>query len=249
MQYEGTYWHTLVMLGAAVLLLAGVSFVHAQSVDELKNKINTRQLDIEQLEEEILQYERELTAIGREKQTLQSAVRELDISRQKLQSSISLTQKRIDGAQENIDELAREIIGKEQAIQRNEDALAEVIRRMDESESASFVEVLLGSENLSSVWSDMDTLFQFQGVVRDRVSDLVQHKRDFEEVKAESEAEQQQLVSYRGELSSQKHGLDLNRNAKNDLLRQTQSTESTYQDILEEKRRAKEEFEAELREF
>jgi murein DD-endopeptidase MepM/ murein hydrolase activator NlpD len=243
------YIYSAALFGAVfVLALAGV-FVHAQSVEELENKINSRQGEIEQLEQEIKEYEQELTTIRREKQTLQSAVRELDVSRRKLQSSITLTEKNIEGTQGTINKLSGDIADKEGQIQRNADALGEAIRRMNETESDTFIEILLGGDGISSVWTDIDALYQFQGVVRGKVNELEAHKVELEKIKEESEAEQQQLVSYKTDLTAQKRGLDINRGAKNELLEQTQNKESNYQDVLEDKRRAKEEFEAELREF
>ncbi|MFC1733938.1 hypothetical protein ACFL6I_26855, partial [candidate division KSB1 bacterium] len=56
----------------------------AQSVDQLKKEISDFNAKIAELEKEIAQYEAELNVIGSDKQTLQKAIKELDISRRKL---------------------------------------------------------------------------------------------------------------------------------------------------------------------
>lgn len=231
------------------LFLTAPLLLFAQSADELRDKIDEQQGEIEKIEEEIKEYERELTEIGREKQTLQSAVRELDVSRRKVGASISLTQRQINDTSKSINELDSEISDKETSISISLDGIAETLRRMHEAESDSFVEVILGSDDISTLWEDMETIRQFQVVVRGEIQELSTRKEELQGAKTQKEAQQGILVAQKTELSTQQRSLDINRRAKNDLLNQTKSKESNYQDLLEEKRQAKIEFEAQLRDF
>lgn len=237
------------LVGFAMALLIAPLLLNAQSAEELRGKISQQQSEIKEIEEEIEKYEKQLTEIGREKQTLEGAVRELDVSRRKVNASISLAQRQINSTSATIDDLSTDIEEKEARIAQNQDALAETIRQMNETEMDSFVEVILGSDDISSLWSDFDTLQQFQVVVRSEVDTLALQKSELEGVREQEEVEQGKLVAHKTELSTQRHSLDINRRAKNTLLKETKNRESTYQDLLEEKRRAKEEFEAQLRSF
>lgn len=236
-----------------VLLAAGLvgtsSIVRAQNADQLREKIDEQQGEIEKIEQEIKEYERELIEIGREKQTLEGAVRELDVSRQKVNASISLTQRQINDTSSTIGELEDQIEDKESRIAINRDGVAEALRRMHEAESDSFVEVILGSDDISDLWSDVETLRQLQVVMRGEVKELSARKLELEAVKGEKEEQQGVLVSQKTQLSTQQRSLDINRRAKNDLLNQTKNRESSYQDLIEEKRQARIEFESQLREF
>ncbi|PCI90506.1 hypothetical protein COB18_00245 [Candidatus Kaiserbacteria bacterium] len=223
--------------------------VHAQSADELRNKIDTQQSEIAEIEQEIKEFERELTTIGQEKQTLQSAVQQLDVSRSKVNASISLAQRKINSTSANITDLSTDISTKEVRIQQNLDALGETIRRMNEQETGSLVELVLGSKDITALWSDLETIQQFQTMVRSEVDMLAVQKDDLHVVRQQEEVEQNVLVAQKTELSTQEKSLALNRLAKNNLLTQTKSKESSYQDLLSEKRQAKEEFEAELKSF
>lgn len=236
-------------LGFILAVLIVPFFGYAQSADELRDKINEQQSEIAEIEAEIKQYEQELDGIGREKQTLESAVRELDVSRKKVTASVNLAQRQINSTNATIGELNTEIETKETRIYQNQDALAETIRTIDRSESDSFVEVILNSDNISNVWQDIDTLQQFQIVVRSEVEELAQQKTELETVIEKKEIEQGVLVDHKTELSNQKRSLDINRGAKNNLLKETQNRESTYQELLAEKQQAKEEFEVQLRSF
>ena len=238
------------LLGAFLIALFVVpTFVGAQTAAELRNKISAQQSEIEAIEAEIKLYEKQLTAIGREKQTLESAVRELDISRKKVNANIALAQKQISSTSSTISELIADIDVKKSRIASNQNALAETIRRMNESDSDSFVEIILSSTEISNLWNDIETLQQFQIVVRNEVDALAAQKSELEAVKKQREIEQEVLVSQKTELATQQQALDINRRAKSDLLSETKNKESAYQDLLDEKQAAKEEFEAQLRSY
>jgi len=239
--------NALILIWTALLLLP--LFVHAQSADEIREKINNQQDEIAEIETEIKKYEVQLTEIGREKQTLQGAVYELDVSRNKVNASISLAQRQINNANATIGELETDIVTKEDLIYQNQSALSETIRRMHERESDSFVEIILNSKDLSNVWSDLETLQQFQVVIRSEVDSLSIQKDELETARDKKAVEQGFLIEQKTELSTQQRSLDINRRAKNTLLKETKNRESTYQELLEEKRQAKKEFEAQLRSF
>lgn len=242
-------FRTTISLGITASLLLFPFLLYAQSVDELRNTIAEKQSSIQEIEEEIKEFEEELVEIGKEKHTLQSAVRELDVSRQKVQSNITLAQRKINNASASISELEADITEKESRMAKNQDALGEALRRVHEAESDSFVEVLLRSKNISNLWTGVETLQQFQIVVRNEVSTLAEQRTELLSVKEEKQREQGILVEQKEELSTQRISLDINRREKEGLLNRTKSEESEYQALLEEKRKAKEEFEAQLNAF
>jgi len=118
---------------------------------------------------------------------------------------------------------------------------------MNEREGYSFVEKILNSSNISTMWNDLETLQQFQLVVRKEVDVLSVQKKSLESIRKKRESEQTVLVKHKTELSTQKRSLDINRRAKNSLLRKTKNRESSYQKLLNTKREAKKEFEAQLK--
>jgi len=236
-------------LGILLALIIIPLLSNAQSADEVREKINNQQNEIAEIEEEIKKYEVQLTEIGQEKQTLQGAVYELDVSRNKVNASISLAQRQINNANATIGELETDIETKENLIYQNQEALSETIRHINERESDSFIEIVLNSKDISHVWSDLETLQQFQVVVRSEVDNLSMQKDELEVARDKKAYEQGILIEHKTELSTQQRSLDINRNAKNALLKETKNRESTYQELLEEKRKAKEEFEAQLQSY
>ncbi len=220
--------------------------VSAETAEKLRTQISGNRGEIQKIEQEIKKYKRDLTKIQGEKKTLQNTIYVLDISRKKTNANIRLVENRISKTKNSILSLAEQISQHVSKIKNGSAGLAQAIRRMYEAENESLIEILLKSENVASTWSAVESLRQFQSVVGDRVVALEQEQLNLEDSKDKSEAEKRVLSADKDELSSEKRVLDINRNAKNSLLRMTKNKESEYQKILTQKRKAKEEFEAEL---
>ena len=66
------------------LLLSPVIFSYAQTVSEIRNKINQKNSDIKDLEKEIAGYQAQLDTIGEQKNSLANSLKELDLTTKKL---------------------------------------------------------------------------------------------------------------------------------------------------------------------
>ncbi len=235
----------------AVFILLGfqVHTVFGQNIEELKKQISDYNAQIAELEREIAEYEGELNVIGSEKRTLQNAVNELDLSRRKLQTSIQLTQNRIYSTTLQIEELGDEIVDKRDRIANDTQAVASAIRRINEIESQSMIEVLLGHDDLDEFWNQLESLQRFQLVVRDELKKLVELKAELENTKVSSERKKSQLENYNTELAGQKIVLEENLDEQKYLLGETREREFEYQKLLNERIAAREQFENELLEL
>ncbi len=226
-----------------------ISQVEAASVDELKKEISDFNAKIAALEVEIAQYESELNVIGSNKKTLENAINELAVSKRKLLTNIKITQNQIYSTTLQIQELGEEIVTKGDRIYNDTQAVALAIRRINEIESQSMIEIMLGYDNLDEFWNKLETLQKFQVVVRDELKVLKQLKSDLEDTKKTSEKKKGQLTNYNVQLSGQKNVLEGNLSKKNVLLNQTVEKESEYQDLLSERVVAREQFENEMLEL
>jgi murein DD-endopeptidase MepM/ murein hydrolase activator NlpD len=225
------------------------SFLYGQTAIEIESEIEKSSAEIENLEREIVEYEKQLDQVATEKRTLESNVRELDITRKKVSANVSVAQSRVNSTELEITEIDREITARENEILSSTGALSETIRRINMGESQTLVETILKSEKVSVFWDEVGSIEQFQTVLKDRLITLDFAKKELISARGESERKFGQLVLERDDLSSQKQALDITRREKNNLLSNTKEKESTYQEILEEKRKAKEEFEAAILEL
>ena len=237
-----------VMVALAVILISP-ALLGAATSEELRAQIETHNKQIELLEKEIASYQTQLNQVSTQKQTLQSTLKQLDLSRKKITASISVSQNQIDSKQLEIQELGKHIGDKESSIEGGRAGLSESIRRLNETENRSFVTVMLSSESLAELWDGASTLSQFQDTVQNQIEDLLVVKEDLETAKAASEKAQTQLVAHRNELKGQQRELDVNRKQQNALLEETKNQESNYQKLIASKVAAKAKFEKELTDY
>lgn len=237
---------TLLSCGYAVIL----PFVGAQeSVEDLRQKIADSEAELEKIEAEIRQYEKQLTQVGAEKSTLQNAIRELDLARQKLQSNIKATQQKINSTDLEIRELEREIHVKELEIERNMDAVAHSFQTIDQIESQSFIEMVLGNDSLAEVWDTLEQHANIQDSLREDVRVLSALRDEYRSAKDATTAKRTKLGVLASELTGEKHALDSTREQKDSLLNTTANKEAEYQRILNEKRAAREAFEKAIADY
>ncbi|MBC8465114.1 MAG: peptidoglycan DD-metalloendopeptidase family protein [Parcubacteria group bacterium] len=239
---------TLGIVSLSILSLGGV-LARADLIEDLKDKISDSESEVAALEAEIAEYQAELAEIGEEKATLANTVETLDITRRKLAADIAVTQEQVSKTKLNITRLSLDIGDTSRDITEKKEAVAHFIRKIDETESLSLAELLLSSDTLSRFWDDVETMRRFEQNMNENVDELVVFKSELEYDKAVVEREQENLISYRSQLSDQKEIADQNRATQNTLLAQTKNQESLFQSKLTEKKAAKEELEKELLEY
>jgi murein DD-endopeptidase MepM/ murein hydrolase activator NlpD len=120
------------------------------------------------------------------------------------------------------------------------------LRRLNENEKVSLVVSILSADDLTSIWNDMDRIYNLHDAVRKSIDDLSTEKVSLTETKTETEVKEAELLRQQRNLLSEQGSLDATRRAQADLLAQTKSQESTFQELLQEKQAAKASFEAAL---
>src|SRR3989344_6249434 len=188
-----------------VALLFGVA--NAQSANELASQIADHNAQIDVLNKEIAEYERQLAEVGAKKNTLQNTLTQLDLQRKKLTASIKATQNKVSSLQLEIQALSRNIAGKENAIELNKAGLAESLRRLSEAEQMTLVEAVLSSEDLGSMWADIDTNSTLREAVQEGIEDLSIQKESLTETKTATQQKQNELVKQKNQLLSEQGSL------------------------------------------
>lgn len=234
------------LIATLALACALPQFSAAQSTAEIQKEIEGHNAQIEILSKEIAAYEKQLTEIGTKKQTLENTLNELDIQRKKLTASIGVTKNKVGALQLEIQSLSRNIEGKEDSIRIHEAGLAENIRRINESELQALIITLLSSEDLTSIWSDIDASQSLQRAVQEDIRELSNQKKSLTSTKNVTEEKRLELVAQQKNLIAQQGSLNATRKAQSDLLAQTKAQESNFQSLLAEKQTAKASFEAAL---
>lgn len=234
---------TLSLVGAPILN------VYAQNqtrINELRAQIQNRNSAIEQLEQEIATYQQQLQSVSAERKTLQNELDEINISLKKLNADLSVTQQKIGAIDLTIQQLDLEIEESQNLIDQNKSAIAEGIRKIDESDSQTLVEAMLANESLSVVWEELDRIQQFQFSLRRNVEELSALKEEVEAQKANQSIARGELVSLSNQLSDKRALIAETQAEQQSLVNATKSEEAAYQKILAEKERQRKQFQQEL---
>jgi murein DD-endopeptidase MepM/ murein hydrolase activator NlpD len=250
---------SITLLIAGVVLFAGllsVPVVFAQDSSaptsravELKQNISSHQDEIKKLEEEIQQYQNRLVEVGNQKKSLQNEVKTIDLTRSKLASDAKLTQVRILATNEKIKKLSGSIDLNQERIEKNISLVGDIIHRIDQHDSDTLAEVILGNASLSDFLQEVNDMERLQSSIRDSIASLNRLKEDLGVQKSSFQAQQKDLLSLNTQLTDQKKLADQKRREQDQLLKETKNQESSYKKLLADKLARKKQFEKEIDNF
>lgn len=240
----------LALLFLFLSLLLPVKYsAHALTDAQIQEQIDAKQREKEALEIENKKLQQEIQKVGAQAKTLQNAVKTLDSTGKKLQSDLKVTSNRIDTTQLTISQLKTEIDKTENSVSKNRLAINETLRALYQIDDISFVQSLLQFKNVNELWSAVESLHQFQTIIKQKTDDLKNLQVKLQAQKDENEGKQKNLVELKSELSSRKTIVDQNKRAKSNLLSTTKSQESAYQKQLQINIERGKQFEQELFQF
>src|SRR3989344_4086548 len=220
------------LISIVLFSIMGASFAYAESVDEIKQNINSHNDKIKQLEEEIKKYEKQIEVVGTEAKSLQNTVKVLDINQKKIGTEIKKTETNI-----------------QKTNSPKVEANAKILSDMQQKDDETLIESFLTNKSLADVFNEYESIGQFQQKVREQSKELTLYKEKLSDKKVVTESEKQKLVSLKSELGDQNKILDINKKEKSNLLVVTKSKEAEYKKILSERQAEKERFEKELFSF
>ena len=201
------------------------------------------------MEREIAAYQAQLDILGQQKSSLNSSLKELDLTRKKLNADISVTQKKIDKTNLTIQNLTSDINNKENAIKNNTDSIKLEIRNVNEFEQKNIVENILSDNDFTVIWNDIDNMVTVREKIRADTVKLKQVKGALEDTKKSTVNAKNELTKLRSQLSDQQKIVVQNTNEKNKLLKQTKNSEANYQKLLKDRIAKRDAFEKELRDY
>lgn len=230
-------------------MLLPTSIIKAETVDELKSKISDRNEAINKLEREIKQYQTDIDALGKEKDSLSNTVKSLDISKKKLEADTKVTENKIASRNLEIKELSFQIGDKSDRIIDAKRVISRSFSDIYQMNSASTIESLLGKNSFSDFWKDTDELVTLQANMQSKIRELEDLKTNLEENKKLTEKKKVELVVLTNNLKDQTKIVAETVKEKNYILTETKNTEANYKKILASREAQKKLYEREVFEF
>lgn len=235
---------SLVISSLAIISIPGGLW--AVSIDEIRNTISDRQSLIKKLDEEIKQYQQKIDATKQQGNSLKKEIQQIDLTRQQLQTSLISTQNKIVVTDSNINNLKKNIQTTEEKITEDKKIIAETLRKISLTETDNLPEILAGFNRLTDLWDNLSRFESLGDKLNEHIVTLRGSKKILEENKGQKEQEKNKLSSLKLDLSDQKKAVEITKQVKDTLLIETKNKESNYQKLLADKKKKRQDVEAEI---
>jgi len=221
----------------------------SETADSLQQKIDSRNSDISALEDQIKSYQKQITDLGTQATSLAGTIKTLDLTQKKLAVDIAVTQNKIEEKNLEIQQLAKQISGKESNISDDRRIIRQSLTTVWQSSDQSIEEIIIGSHSISDLSDSLDTLSSLQKGLYDRITGLNKDKSNLETSKHKSEKAQAELVALTKQLGDQRKVVLSTAAQQKALLDQTHSSESAYKKILADKKAQEAAFQQEVNNY
>jgi membrane-bound lytic murein transglycosylase B len=213
-------------------------FAQAQVTNESVEQRQARlQAELDQTEKDIAQWQSILTQKKGETASIQ---RDADI----LNAQIQQAKLEIKARNIAIERLGKDINVKEKTIEtldakieRGKESLSQLIRKTNEIDSFSTVEVALSGEDISEFFRDIDSFDSIKQSLRDLFLEIRDNKSQTEVEKEKLSTKKNQETDVKVAVETQKRQVEKNEAEKKELLKISKTQEKTYEQVLKERQK------------
>jgi membrane-bound lytic murein transglycosylase B/uncharacterized membrane-anchored protein YhcB (DUF1043 family) len=229
-----------------IALTAGAVLPHvlfAQSTDDRRAQLQSQ---LNQLESEIAENQAMVDKLASQGKSLSTEVATLNAQIKKAQLQVQATQVAIKQIDSNISVHQRTITSLSTKLSNEKESLAQILRRTEEIDNMSLVELAFSADDISKLFGDLDSYAFVKQSLGDSYEVITGTKLQAEAEKDELEEQrkQQQQVAQL-QLEAKKKVQD-QQNAKQQLLTATKGQENLYQQIVATKQKTAAQIRSEL---
>ena len=206
----------------------------SEDIGKINEEITQKKSKIEELSKDIEVYKQAIAAKRTETLTLKNHIGILDDDIHAVELEIEKLQQEIDATTLEIENLKLDIRGQEEKISEHKDTLEELLRILYRNDQKSVLDIILENNSFSEYYNYSHSLISLNGELTDTVQQIKDLKTTLEEKKAELEVKIADLGNFQIDLSTKKDTLLAQKNEKNNVLEQTQSDESKFQELVED---------------
>ncbi|NTV44433.1 MAG: hypothetical protein HGA67_01925 [Candidatus Yonathbacteria bacterium] len=224
----------------AVLACAGVWGIHvtsAQTTTDVDAHRAQLQADLAQIEKEKAALATQMSTLSNQKSSLERDIALLDAQIKEAQLSIRARDLSIQKLTGDIGKKG-EVIGQlSDKLVRERESLGRLIKKTDELDAFSLVEVVLSNQNISDFFVDLDNFNVIETSLGKSFSEIEYTKSYTAEQKTALEDKKSEEMELRKLQTLQKERIDEKRTERNQVLKQTKGQEKLYQELLANKER------------
>jgi murein DD-endopeptidase MepM/ murein hydrolase activator NlpD len=230
---------TLLIFFFVVMALAGMTTLvysetggNKEEIDQLNQEIASKKEKVKQLEASIDAYKKKIEQTKLQSVSLSNQMTILDNHITQVELDISATKEKLDTLKLEIQAFELSIADKQMSITRQKKIIAEFIRTLHEEGDTTMIEVLASYDSFSDFYDRVAYARSIQEDVGKSARGLRIAKDELEEKKRGTQERQKAYEALSAELENKKKDLDGQSYAKQLLLTETKSSETTYQTLL-----------------
>ena len=229
----------LFIIGVLLFGFIGVVFAQSQpkeEINEMNEKIAEKKASIDHINRKIEEYRKE---IARKEKRTASLQEELDLLENRIEKTnldIRATQEEIEAVNSEIEVLNGEIGQLQSKVTTNQQALRNILRRINVNDDVLPMEVLFGSDSFSELFDQLQYLENVNGDLKKTLANMKESHQALQQTKVSFKGKQSRLTNLQSALSENKEQLEEKAGAKDSLLAQTQKSEAQYRTLLNELR-------------
>lgn len=232
----------IIIISILALLAASFIFYERAQAQATSGDVVSRRAQLEaelsSLEKDIEAQRKILAEKQREGVSLERDIAILDAEISKAKLSIKARTITVKNLEEDIGQKSRTIGTLSDKIDREIASLAQLLRKTDEIDSSSLVEVILTNVSISEFFADVDAFESIKSDLNDSINTVKTDKQDTEKEKKDLEDKKAEETALRQIQELQKKRLEQNEDEKQRILKITKGKEKEYQTVLKSKEKS-----------
>lgn len=232
------------------VLAGGIFYIQNTTIAATGEDVSARraklEADLQVLDKEIEAQRKILEEKQRESVSLERDIAIFDAKISEATLSIKARNIAIEKLSQDINSKQTTIGKLSDKIEREKESLAQLLRKTNELDSSSLVEVVLSDKEISQFFVDLDSFDSIKSSLNDSLDNIVEAKTNTEEEKKTLEEKKTEEVELRKIQELQRKRIEENKSEKNRLLKTTKGKEKEYQKVLSAKEKSAASIRSEL---
>lgn len=184
----------------------------------LESQINAQQKILEDKQRQSVSLERDIAILNAKIEKAKLNIKARNIAIAELSNDIADKQTTIGGLESKLD--------------RERESLAAILRRTNEIESHSLVEVMLDNQNISEFFQDLDSFVSIKTALRDSFTSIKENKTKTENEKSDLEEKKQEQLDLKAIQVLEQRRVEEQQKEKQDILKISKGVEEVYQKVI-----------------
>jgi peptidoglycan hydrolase CwlO-like protein len=202
--------------------------------------------ELAQTEADIAKWQDILNGTKANTKSLQNEAAILNAKIKQAQATIKQKTINIEQLGKQIKDKQKTILTLEQRIEKGHESLAQLIRKTNEIDEFSLPEVILGNQDISEFFSDVDSFQSIKRDLQELFKEIRQTKDLTEKEKEALDKAQDKELDTKAAVESQKKEVEKNEKEKQYLIQVNKTQEKTYEQVIAERQKKAGEIRAKL---